>query len=113
MTGGNDPRGRAAGGSADGPARSNHKPPRPSPPDPLTQFWARAEHYGVGRADGAGTRYAVAAGMGLLRDDGEELGVTQVSSGGADDGGPPRADSRPAQARPSFQGCRLSVEYMF
>jgi len=44
-----------------------------------------------------GTRYAVTAGMGLLRGDGEGLGVTQVSSGGADDGGPPRMGSAAAQ----------------
>ncbi len=91
--------------SADGPARSNHTTPE-----------GRGER-GEGKTEGGrrekdevwqgGTRYAVGPGMGLVADDGEGLGVTRVSAGRADDGGPPRADSGTAQARPSCHGCRL------
>jgi hypothetical protein len=62
---------------------------------------------GGGRGLAGGTRYAVGPGMGLVANDGEGLGVTRVSAGGADDGEPPRADSRTAQARPSCHGCRF------
>ena len=66
-------------------------------PHPLFE---RGEGKREGRKEddvGGGTRYAVGPGMGLVADDGEGLGVTRVSAGGADDGGPPRAGSAAAQ----------------
>ena len=76
---------------------------------------ARSNQHPAG--GGVGKPYAVGAGMGLLPDDGEGLGVTQVSSAVRDDRGTVRrAHGAAAQAPPLARGAaRLGriIDHMF